>query len=135
LERFRIENEIVRFFKEADVKRLFQRYENIHGVQFEEMPVNIFEIIIENHFFKSVMQQDLLRLGLNHPQKSVFYERTLGASAPEIQKLLQGALDEYIKQCPFFSDIQKQYSRQYLKGRISALSTAIALGNTQAIWL
>jgi hypothetical protein len=81
------------------------------------------------------MQQDLLRLGLNHPQKSVFYERTLGASAPEIQKLLQGALDEYIKQCPFFSDTQKQYSRQYLKGRISALSTAIALGNTQAIWL
>ncbi len=135
LERFLIENEIVRFFKETDIKRLLKRYERVHGIQFEEMPVNIFEIIIENHFFKSLLQQDLLTLGLNHPEQSSFYEHMQGLPALTIEKVLQGALDAYSKACPFFSDVQKQYSHLYLKSRLKAFSAAIELGNTQAIWL
>ncbi len=135
IEHLEIENDVLGYFEGSDLQRLLNRFSQVYGMDYRDLPMNIFEIAVVNHFFNMSALPGALQLVIDQSIRRHYVKHLESLDEKELHVHMQGALKAYLAQVPFFTDGQKAYIEICLANRIPSLEAAILEDNIDCVWL
>lgn len=125
---FSLENEACMYFETGEIVRLLNAHSKRHGIELKDLPTNIFEPIIRNHFFKLAAGGSVTNLILIPSEVASLHETVNILNKDGILRSLNELKREYKSKTPFWDKNVQEYVINYIDSMIHSWAVAIHSG-------
>ncbi|MBB6218568.1 hypothetical protein HNQ80_004742 [Anaerosolibacter carboniphilus] len=129
LELFELENDFCRSFNPKNIAKLLQAYGKSNGLNYEQAPINLFEIVLNNVVFLTFLDKSYDNLLISTIEFELIEEKLNGLNKIEIKHLIFSILDKLIHRLEIMNPNLIDLIYRYSEAMIERLNNALAHGH------
>ncbi len=114
LETLKLETTFCNYFNIKDIRDLLKKYGQIYKVDYREIPINLFELVLNNSIFSTILDDNILNLEISISKYRILHDLLTEISAEKIKSLVNRAVGKINKELSIQDHKLINYIKQYI---------------------